>query len=499
MIGLDGRRRRCWPRRHDGDHAQAAHGRRRRGRCRRRHVGPLRLRAHGARAPRPAAPPWHRRLTPWLFLAPAILLVSALPGVPGGAHGLDEPHRKDGTGSPRPTATRCRIRRCSGRSATTSCGWCWGPPGSVGIGLAFAALMDRVRRESLAKTFIFLPLAISFVGASVIWRFVYAWRPPVQPQIGILNAVVVAAGRRARARGGADPARRHPRADRDHGVADDGLRHGGAVRRDQGRADRHAGGRPHRRGQRAAGVLPRVVLPPDQGHRADRRDDRRDRGAEGLRHRLRHDRRQPTPTWSPTAWSRGFSASATTAAPARSRSSSCSWSCRPQWSTCAASGSSRDPRSGAMTAVEVRPASPEGARDPAAHPRPPGRPGERRHPALPSRGHDRDRRHGPVVAADHRPAHQLVPAVVGDRLQRLVDRGAAPVRGGAVDAARLRRRAGQQWHGRRVREQPHGHDPGGAAAAERRRVRRLRVRVDALPGRRVCSRWWSACSSSRCR
>ena len=69
-----------------------------------------------------------------------------------------------------------------------------GTAGSVGIGLAFAALMDRVRRESLAKTFIFLPLAISFVGASVIWRFVYAWRPPVQPQIGILNAVVVAAG-----------------------------------------------------------------------------------------------------------------------------------------------------------------------------------------------------------------------------------------------------------------------------------------------------------------
>jgi alpha-glucoside transport system permease protein len=64
-----------------------------------------------------------------------------------------------------------------------------GTGGSVGIGLLFAGLVDRVKREALAKTFIFLPLAISMVGASVIWRFVYAWQPPGQPQIGILNAV----------------------------------------------------------------------------------------------------------------------------------------------------------------------------------------------------------------------------------------------------------------------------------------------------------------------
>ena len=41
----------------------------------------------------------------------------------------------------------------------------------------------------MAKTFIFLPLAISLVGASVIWRFVYAWKPPSQPQYGLLNAI----------------------------------------------------------------------------------------------------------------------------------------------------------------------------------------------------------------------------------------------------------------------------------------------------------------------
>ncbi len=64
-----------------------------------------------------------------------------------------------------------------------------GVAGSVGLGLLIAALFDRVKRESIAKTFIFLPLAISLVGASVIWRFVYAWKPAGQPQYGLLNAV----------------------------------------------------------------------------------------------------------------------------------------------------------------------------------------------------------------------------------------------------------------------------------------------------------------------
>ena len=66
--------------------------------------------------------------------------------------------------------------------------------GSVGLGLLTAALFDRIRRESLAKIFVFLPLAISLVGATVIWKFVYAWQPPSQPQFGLLNAVWTAFG-----------------------------------------------------------------------------------------------------------------------------------------------------------------------------------------------------------------------------------------------------------------------------------------------------------------
>ena len=62
---------------------------------------------------------------------------------------------------------------------------------SVGLGLAIAVLANRVRYETAVKSLIFLPLAISFVGASVIWRFVYAFKPGDVPQIGLLNAFLV--------------------------------------------------------------------------------------------------------------------------------------------------------------------------------------------------------------------------------------------------------------------------------------------------------------------
>ena len=65
---------------------------------------------------------------------------------------------------------------------------------SVSLGLVIAVLVDRVKYEPLAKALIFLPMAISFVGASVIWRFMYAYSPPGVDQIGLLNAIVVALG-----------------------------------------------------------------------------------------------------------------------------------------------------------------------------------------------------------------------------------------------------------------------------------------------------------------
>ncbi|MBN1146782.1 MAG: sugar ABC transporter permease [Anaerolineales bacterium] len=65
---------------------------------------------------------------------------------------------------------------------------------SVALGLLVAVLADRSRFERVSKSLIFLPMAISFVGASVIWNFIYDVRPIEQPQIGLLNAITVALG-----------------------------------------------------------------------------------------------------------------------------------------------------------------------------------------------------------------------------------------------------------------------------------------------------------------
>jgi alpha-glucoside transport system permease protein len=58
------------------------------------------------------------------------------------------------------------------------------------FGLVIAALTDRIWWGNLARSLVFLPLAISFVGASVIWKFVYDFREKGQQQIGILNSIV---------------------------------------------------------------------------------------------------------------------------------------------------------------------------------------------------------------------------------------------------------------------------------------------------------------------
>jgi alpha-glucoside transport system permease protein len=59
------------------------------------------------------------------------------------------------------------------------------------FGLAYAVFIDKSRGEKFFKVLVFMPVAISFVGASIIWRFVYTARPEGQEQIGLLNQIVV--------------------------------------------------------------------------------------------------------------------------------------------------------------------------------------------------------------------------------------------------------------------------------------------------------------------
>jgi alpha-glucoside transport system permease protein len=65
---------------------------------------------------------------------------------------------------------------------------------STGIGLAIAIVVDRMKRQSIVKSLIFMPMAVSFVGASIIWKYVYDYKESSQPQDGLLSQVVIFLG-----------------------------------------------------------------------------------------------------------------------------------------------------------------------------------------------------------------------------------------------------------------------------------------------------------------
>jgi alpha-glucoside transport system permease protein len=64
----------------------------------------------------------------------------------------------------------------------------------VALGLVFAVLFDRVQYEAVAKALIFVPMAISFVAAGIIWKLMYDYQPAVHVQTGTFNAMVTTLG-----------------------------------------------------------------------------------------------------------------------------------------------------------------------------------------------------------------------------------------------------------------------------------------------------------------
>jgi alpha-glucoside transport system permease protein len=137
-----------------------------------------------------------QRLRPWLWVAPAAVLVAIFLGFPlldtiylsfrdadGAAFvGLD--NYRDGFGD---HDTRIALRNNVLWLALFV-------PATLTFGLVLAAVTDRVRYERVAKTIVFLPMAISMVAAATIWRFMYDYRPPGSPQTGTVNAVYLALG-----------------------------------------------------------------------------------------------------------------------------------------------------------------------------------------------------------------------------------------------------------------------------------------------------------------
>lgn len=141
---------------------------------------------------------WEQRFKPYVFIGPALVVVSAFLVFPA----LDTFRRSFldlssdafvGLENYEYLVTDPTIRETIFNNLL----WIlFVPTFAVLVGLAIATLADRLkpRWESVAKSLIFLPMAISFVGASTIWGFIYTWRPAGRPQIGLLNGIATGLG-----------------------------------------------------------------------------------------------------------------------------------------------------------------------------------------------------------------------------------------------------------------------------------------------------------------
>ena len=139
---------------------------------------------------------WYHMLKPWVWIAPAILMVTIFLFYPmlntiWLSFFSADSSRFVGLDNYRHIFTSADML------ATLKNNLLWlvlGTTSTVLLGLVIAVLVDRVRFESGIKAAIFVPMAISLVGAGVIWRFIYQYSAPNQPQIGLLNAIVTSLG-----------------------------------------------------------------------------------------------------------------------------------------------------------------------------------------------------------------------------------------------------------------------------------------------------------------
>lgn len=136
------------------------------------------------------------RIRPWLFVAPALLLLGVYLLYP-----LLETFRLsfyDASGERFVGLSNYRWVLVDPQFLTTirnNALWLLVvPAAATALGLLVAVLADRVWWGTAAKTLVFMPMAISFVGASVIWKFVFDFRGADSAQIGILNAIVTGLG-----------------------------------------------------------------------------------------------------------------------------------------------------------------------------------------------------------------------------------------------------------------------------------------------------------------
>ncbi|TVY04389.1 carbohydrate ABC transporter permease [Cohnella terricola] len=138
---------------------------------------------------------WRRRIQPYLFVGPAFLLLGWLLLIPT-VRTLYMSFLDAGSEKFVGFANYAAIftNRLLLTALRNNLLWvAFGATASIVLGLLIAVLADRSSFERLAKAIIFLPMAISFVAAGVIWKFIYYYQPGDE-QVGLLNAIVTAFG-----------------------------------------------------------------------------------------------------------------------------------------------------------------------------------------------------------------------------------------------------------------------------------------------------------------
>ena len=141
-------------------------------------------------------PRWNKRLLPFAFLAPVLLLILVFLIVPVVITVFQSLQKTDQYGLQTfgGLSNYASLFTSPSFLQTLLNNLLWiivVPAVTVVIGLAVATLADRLgpKREKTFKSIIFLPMSISFIAAATIWKFVYDYKAPGQPQIGLLNAI----------------------------------------------------------------------------------------------------------------------------------------------------------------------------------------------------------------------------------------------------------------------------------------------------------------------
>jgi len=141
---------------------------------------------------------WEYRIKPYVFIGPALLVIGVFliyPAVQTLVYSFANDDSTEFVGLQ--NYTELLASEAFRRTLLNTLLWIIIVPAVVVVmGMAVAVLADRLgaRSEKTTKTIIFLPMAISGVGAAAIWGFIYATRPDTQDQIGLLNAIVVGLG-----------------------------------------------------------------------------------------------------------------------------------------------------------------------------------------------------------------------------------------------------------------------------------------------------------------